>query len=109
MTDLETTSDEATDDYMPKAIGHKIIAMIEARPDTFDGTRIEKSEQTKTLEEHAMQVARVIDMGPDAYVDKTRFPSGAWCEIGNYVLLARYGGDKLSLAGRRSAVCKNLI
>ena len=90
------------DEYMPKAVGHKLIVVVDERPETFDGTQIVKSEETQRLEQHMMQVGRVIDMGPDCYTGtdpggSPRFPGGAWCQIGDYVLLDRYGGVKFRI------------
>jgi co-chaperonin GroES (HSP10) len=89
--------EEPSDDYMPKAVGHKIIVLIEERPETFEGTEIVKPDQTKVNEQHMMQVGRVIDMGPDAYKDTERFPSGPWCGLGDWILLDRYGGTKFRI------------
>jgi len=92
-----TEKTEAIDDYMPKAIGHKLVIVVDERPETFDDTQIIKPESQRTLEQHMMQVGRVIDMGPDAYNDKERFPTGPWCAVGDWVLLDRYGGIKFRL------------
>lgn len=84
---------------IPRPVGYKILCMVEERPDTFEGTQIAKAEQTKTLEEHAMQIARVIDMGPDCYKHE-KYKSGPWCEIGDFILLDRYGGTKFRIGKR---------
>jgi co-chaperonin GroES (HSP10) len=93
-------SDDA-DSSIPKPVGYKLLVMIEERPDTFDGTQIVKSDTTKTQEEHAMQVGRVIDMGPECYQNSSsRTFTKAWCQIGDYVLLDRYGGMKFRVGPR---------
>lgn len=90
------------DEFMPKAVGHKLVVVVDERPETFDGTAIVKSEQTQILEQHMMQVGRVIDMGPDCYTGtdaggSPKFPGGPWCQLGDYVLLDRYGGTKFRI------------
>jgi hypothetical protein len=100
----KTLPEEPVDDYLPKAVGHKLVIVVEERPETFDDSEIVKPEETRTLEQHMMQVGCVVDMGPDAYSPLAldagggqRFPSGPWCALGDYVLLDRYGGTKFRL------------
>jgi len=38
-------------------------------------------------------------MGPDCYRDKTRYPEGAWCKKGEWVVFARYAGSRLKIEG----------
>ena len=38
-------------------------------------------------------------MGPDAYSDKTKFPNGAWCKKGDWVVFARYAGSRVKIDG----------
>jgi co-chaperonin GroES (HSP10) len=41
----------------------------------------------------------VIKMGPMAYGDKEKFPSGPWCKQGDWVIFARYAGSRLPIEG----------
>ena len=41
----------------------------------------------------------VIKMGPMAYGDKEKFPSGPWCKEGDWVIFARYAGSRLPIEG----------
>ena len=41
----------------------------------------------------------VVKMGPMAYGDKEKFPTGAWCKQGDWVIFARYGGSRLPIEG----------
>jgi co-chaperonin GroES (HSP10) len=43
------------------------------------------------------QVGQVLDIGPDAFKDEDKFPSGPRCKVGDYVLFGRAGGIKVSL------------
>ena len=61
----------------------------------------------KTLEEDAIQtnVGYVLRMGPLAYADKERYPTGPWCEEKQWVIFARYAGSRFRLnAEKRAAV-----
>lgn len=46
-------------------------------------------------EETASVVVKVLALGPDAYSDKDRFPTGALCNAGDHVLIAPYAGVRL--------------
>ena len=41
----------------------------------------------------------VVKMGPMAYGDKEKFPTGAWCKTGDWVIFARYAGSRLPIEG----------
>jgi len=41
----------------------------------------------------------VVKMGPNAYQDKEKFPEGAWCKEGDWVLFARYAGSRIPIEG----------
>jgi co-chaperonin GroES (HSP10) len=40
-----------------------------------------------------------MEVGPDAYNDKDKFPHGAWCKKNDWVLFARYAGSRLNIEG----------
>ena len=41
----------------------------------------------------------VLKMGPLAYYDKEKFPTGPWCKKGDWVIFARYAGSRLPIEG----------
>ena len=41
----------------------------------------------------------VLKMGPLAYLDKEKYPTGPWCKIGEWVIFARYAGSRLPIEG----------
>ena len=59
----------------------------------------------KTLEEAAIQtnVGYVLRMGPLAYADKERYPTGPWCEEKQWVIFARYAGSRFRLNDEKRA------
>ena len=42
----------------------------------------------------------VIDMGGGAYGDKERFPDGAWCKEGDFVMFRANSGTRFKVAGK---------
>ena len=41
----------------------------------------------------------VIKMGPLAYHDHDKFPTGPWCKTGDWIIFARYAGSRLPIEG----------
>jgi len=41
----------------------------------------------------------VLEMGPLAYHDREKFPTGPWCKKGDWVVFARYAGSRLPIEG----------
>lgn len=58
---------------------------------------IELVQETKETEKFNTTVAKVIKMGPLAYRDRKTmdlWPEGAWCQVGDYVTVPRWGGER---------------
>ena len=84
---------------MPKPKGYKILIALPEPDETTDGGII-KSRQTIHNEEVGSIVGFVIDMGPDAYTNSERFPSGAFCKKGDWVVMRSYSGTRFLVHGR---------
>ena len=41
----------------------------------------------------------VISIGPLAYQDQEKYPTGPWCKKGDWVIFARYAGSRLPIEG----------
>ena len=41
----------------------------------------------------------VLKTGPLAYEDETKFPGGAWCREGDWVMFGRYAGARFKIEG----------
>ena len=41
----------------------------------------------------------VLKMGPLAYHDHDKFPTGPWCKTGDWIIFARYAGSRLPIEG----------
>jgi chaperonin GroES len=44
-------------------------------------------------------VGYVLKQGPLCYGDSTKFPQGAWCKTGDWVIFARYAGSRFRIDG----------
>jgi co-chaperonin GroES (HSP10) len=59
-----------------------------------------KSGQSMHYEEVLTPVLFVVKIGPDAYADKTRFPSGPSCKEGDFIIVRPNSGTRLKIHGR---------
>lgn len=59
-----------------------------------------KASQTMHYEEVLSPVLFVVKMGPDAYKDEKRFPSGPSCKVGDFVLVRPNSGTRLKIHGQ---------
>ena len=61
---------------------------------------IVKSNQAMYYEEVLTPVLFVVKLGPDAYTDTERFPSGPSCKEGDFVIVRPNSGTRLKIHGR---------
>ena len=54
----------------------------------------------RQAEETASIIGFVIKTGPDAYSDKERFPNGAYCKEGYFVIFRSYSGTRFKIHGK---------
>ncbi len=84
---------------LPEPTGYKILIAL---PDVDEKTEggIIKAQETMHLEEVGSIVGFVMKLGPDAYEDKKKFPNGAYCKEGDFVLMRSYSGTRFSIHGK---------
>jgi co-chaperonin GroES (HSP10) len=94
-----TTSNEDKAKQLPKPSGYRILCAIpEAEKEYESG--ILKSDETLRYDELLTTVLFVVDLGPECYADKTRFPSGPWCSKGDFILVRPNAGTRLIIHGK---------
>ena len=97
---LEKVGDDSVERMIPKPVGyHLLIAMPEIE-DTFGESGIIKSSKTIQHDTLLSMIGLVLDMGAQAYADKDRFPSGPWCEVGQYVMFRMNSGTRFKVGGQ---------
>jgi co-chaperonin GroES (HSP10) len=84
---------------LPKPSGYKILCAIPEQEKEYESGLI-KADETLRYDELLTTVLFVVEMGPDCYIDKTKFPSGAWCKKGDFVLTRPNAGTRLIIHGR---------
>lgn len=84
---------------LPDPSGYRILCAI---PETEEKTAggIFKPDSTKHFEELTTPVLMVLKIGPDAFKDEKRFPSGPWCKEGDFILTRPHAGSRVKIHGR---------
>jgi co-chaperonin GroES (HSP10) len=87
---------------LPRPQGYRILCAIPEAEQEFDGTEVGliKADETMRIEETLTTVLFVVDMGKDCYQDKSRFPNGAYCQKGDFILVRPNAGTRLIIHGR---------
>ena len=84
---------------LPEPKGYRILCAIpEAEKEYHSG--LIKADETVCTDELLTTVLSVVKMGPDCYKDPTRFPSGAWCQEGDFILVRPNAGTRLVIHDR---------
>lgn len=94
------TEDKAKQLPDPKRF-HVLCVVPEAMEQYADSeVGLIKSSQAMYHEEILTSVLFVVKLGPDAYKDETRFPSGPSCKEGDFVIVRPNSGTRLKIHGR---------
>jgi co-chaperonin GroES (HSP10) len=99
LTNLLDKTDEQKATQLPKPSGYRILCAIPEVEKEHDGG-ILKADETLRFDELLTTVLFVVDLGPDCYKDPARFPTGAWCKKGDFVLVRPNAGTRLVIHGR---------
>ena len=85
-------------DELPQPSGWRLLVLPFTPKDKTKGGIILAQE---TLDKYriAVNCGYVIKMGPLAYADKEKFPTGPWCKEKDWVIFARYAGSRLPIDG----------
>ena len=84
---------------LPKPSGYRILCAIPEVEETFE-SGILKADSTINFEEKLATVLFVVELGPDCYSDKERFPNGPWCQKGDFIIVRPNAGSRLLIHGR---------
>lgn len=84
---------------LPDPKGYRILCAIPEAEKEFE-SGILKSDETVRHDELLTTVLFVVKLGPDCYKDTTRFPTGAWCKEGDFILVRPNAGTRLVIHDR---------
>lgn len=98
LTSILGKSEEEKAKQVPDPCTYHLLCMVPKVEDKYDSGLV-KAGQTVHFEEVLTPVLFVAKMGPDAYADKTRFPNGPSCKVGDFVLVRPNTGSRLKIHG----------
>jgi len=93
------TSAEEKAKQVPDPATYHLLCMLPKAEDEYSETGILKSATAILHEELLSPVLFVAKIGPDAFKDATRFPSGASCKVGDFVLVRPNTGTRMKIHG----------
>jgi co-chaperonin GroES (HSP10) len=97
-TTLPDTQEEKAK-QLPEPVGYHILVALPEAEEKYDSGLI-KADETRRFEEVLATVFFVVKIGPDAYKDPVKFPTGPWCKEGDFVLARPNSGTRLKIHGR---------
>ena len=81
---------------MPKPKGYKLlISPVQIDEKTEGGVYV--PDALRDAEGIASIIGFVVKLGEDAYKDKDKFPNGAYCKEGDFVIFRSYSGTRFKI------------
>jgi len=84
---------------LPQPVGYRVLVQLPEVKETYGDSGIIKSTQDQKHEQILSISGEVIAMGQSAYADEDRFPTGAWCEVGDHVIFRANTGTRFKVRG----------
>ena len=83
---------------LPRPTGWRVVVL------PYRGARktkggIELADQTLERQQLTTTCAYVLAVGPLAFKDTNKFPDGAWCKEGDWIIFGRYAGARMAIDG----------
>lgn len=83
---------------IPEPKTYHLLCMLPEAKEEYEGGLL-KASQTMHYEELLSPVLFVAKMGPDAFKDEKRFPSGPSCQVGDFVIVRPNTGTRMKIHG----------
>lgn len=92
-------TDVEFEEQLPRPVGYRLLIALPVVEETYE-SGIVKADRTRHEEQILSMMGAVIDMGEQAYSDKERFPTGPWCEVGDFVMFRPNSGTRFKVNGQ---------
>ena len=92
-------SEQEFEAQLPKPVGYRLLIALPQVSETYEGTSIIRTDKERDREHIMSIIGLVVDMGEQCYSDSDRFPSGAWCQPGDYVMFRMNSGTRFRMGG----------
>ena len=83
---------------VPNPTGYRIV-LFPLKLDSKTKSGIILTDDTVAESQITTNICKVLKVGPDAYKDKDKFPTGPWCKTDDWVLITRYAGSRIRIDG----------
>ena len=83
---------------IPDPATYHLLCMLPEAKEEYEGGLL-KASQTMQYEELLSPVLFVAKIGPDAFKDEKRFPSGPSCKVGDFVIVRPNTGTRMKIHG----------
>ena len=83
---------------VPNPSGYR-ITLFPLKLDNKTKSGIHLTDETVQESQLTTNICKVLKVGPDAYKDKEKFPTGPWCKVDDWVLITRYAGSRIRIDG----------
>ena len=102
LSKIINTAAEQKAKQLPDPKTYHVLCVVPEAMEEYADSEVGLLKDTKTMhyEEVLTPVLFVVKLGPDAYKDKTRFPNGASCKAGDFVIVRPNSGTRLKIHGR---------
>jgi|TARA_R100000805_G_C3601903_1_gene102541 co-chaperonin GroES (HSP10) len=81
---------------VPTPVGWRIV-LFPLKLDSKTKSGLYLTDDTVEQSQISTNICKVLKVGPEAYKDKQKFPSGPWCKEGDWVLITRYAGSRIRI------------
>ncbi len=103
VTEIETKKSSSEEDQkakqLPEPSGYRILIALPNPEEKTEGGII-KAASLVERESVGSICGFVMKLGPDAYEDKKRFPNGAYCKEGDWIIMRSYSGTRFLVHGK---------
>ena len=100
MTEVVQLTDDELEQQLPRPVGYRVLIALLEIEKTYGNTSVLKTDK-EIHHDYIMSImGLVVDMGDGAYKDKERFPDGAWCKEGDFVMFRANSGTRFKVAGK---------
>jgi len=85
---------------VPDPVTYHVLCVLPEIEEEYGDSGLVKAGQTMHYEELLSPVLFVVKLGPDAFKDEKRFPSGPSCKQGDFVLVRPNTGTRIKIHGK---------
>ena len=85
---------------MPIPKGYKILITLPKIEKQLGESGLILADSTQRQEELASCLGFVLKLGDMAFKDEHKFPTGPWCEEGDFIIMRNYSGTRFKVNGQ---------